>query len=99
MRQIEYPLFNIYYKIQERVVFTIVVDKKYPIKLAAAFINALVGPFFDKARCMLGADNFATRLESIEGSHYFIKFDQVIKQKKKEYEDPSTSRNTEKMKK
>ena len=55
--------------------------------------------FFDAAKCILGAENFQSRLEAIEGSHYFIKFDRTIKQKKKEFEDPNSMKNTERLKK
>ena len=48
---------------------------------------------------MLGSHDLPSRLESIEGSHYFIKFDRVIKLRIKEYDDPKTGRNADRMKK
>lgn len=55
--------------------------------------------FFDEAKCKLGSTNFESRLESIEGNHYFLKFDRAIKTKKKEYDDPNSIRNVERLKK
>lgn len=38
-------------------------------------------------------------MESIESDHFFIKFDRTIKNKKKEYEDPNSMKNVDRMKK
>jgi hypothetical protein len=99
IKQIDYPNFGIYYKVSNHVVFTVIVDKSYPPKLVNGFIDSLIPPFFDEAKCMLGSTNYQSRLESISSDHYFIKFDRTIKSKKKEYEDPNSIKNVERMKK
>ena len=43
-------------------VFTMIVDKSYPIKLANGFIDSIITPFFDEAKCLLGAANYQSRL-------------------------------------
>ena len=48
---------------------------------------------------MLGSHDLPSRLEGIEGSHYFVKFDRIIKQKKKDFDDPKTLKNSDRMKK
>jgi hypothetical protein len=44
--------------------------------------------FFEEAKCLLGSSNLTSRIENIEGSHYFVRFDRSIKLKKKEFDDP-----------
>ena len=83
MKQIDYTTFGIYYKINNYVVFTLICDKTYPIKLANGFIDALITPFFDDAKCVFGASNFKSKLEEINTDHYFVRFDRVVKNKKK----------------
>jgi hypothetical protein len=85
LKQIEHPSYGIFYKINNYVVFTVIVDKAYPLKLANGFIDSIVTPFFDEAKIMLGVANFKSRLESITSDHYFVKFDRSIKNKKKEF--------------
>lgn len=50
IKHIENTTFGVFYKIHNYVVFTIIVDKKYPIKLSAAFLEALIAPFFDEVK-------------------------------------------------
>jgi hypothetical protein len=83
LRQIEYPTYGLFYKVSSHVVFTVIVDKGYPLKLVNAFLESLIAPFFDEAKCILGATSFQSRLESLSGDHYFIKFDRTIKCRKK----------------
>ncbi len=83
LKQIDFPTYGIFYKVSSFVVFTVIVDKSYPLKLSGAFIDALTAPFFDEVKCILGAANYKSRLESITADHYFIKFDRTIKAKKK----------------
>ena len=83
LKQIDYATFGIYYKIHSHVVFTIICDKTYPLKLANGFIDSLITPFFDEAKCSLGAANFKSRLEGISSDHHFVRFDRTIKNKKK----------------
>ena len=80
-------------------VFTVIVERGYPIKLANGFLDAIIGPFFDEAKCVLGSSNFKSRLEGIGSDHFFVKFDRTIKAKKKEFEDPNSMKNVERMKK
>ena len=47
---------------------------------------------------MLGSTSLNSRLESVEGSHYFVKFDRAIKKKKSEYDDPNSMKNTDRLK-
>ena len=75
--------FGIFYKASNYVVFTIIVDKVYPLKLANGFIDSLINPFFDEFKCVLGVTNFKSRLESITSDYYFVKFDRKLKAKKK----------------
>eukprot|EP00919_Chromeraceae_sp_WS-2016_P049719 GHVR01117717.1.p1 GENE.GHVR01117717.1~~GHVR01117717.1.p1 ORF type:complete len:109 (+),score=5.62 GHVR01117717.1:371-697(+) len=81
------------------VIFTVIVENAYPLKLVNSFINSISIAFFDEVKCLLGSDNYQSRLESIEGSHYFVKFDRTIKQKVKEFDDPNSLKNVERMKK
>ena len=93
MKQIDYPSFGIFFKVNSYVVFTVIVDKSYPLKLANGFVDSLIPPFFDEAKIVLGAANFKSRLEAIESDHFFVKFDRTIKSKKKDFEDPTSMKN------
>lgn len=62
IKQIDHPSFGIYYKVNNHVVFTVIVDKSYPPKLANGFIESLMAPFFDEAKCLLGSSNYQSRL-------------------------------------
>lgn len=64
-------------------VFTMIVEKSYPIKLANGFIDAIIPPFFDEIKCSLGAANYQSRLETINSDHYFVRFDRIVKAKKR----------------
>lgn len=98
LKQIDSPSYGIFFKVNSFVVFTVIVDKSYPLKLANGFIDALITPFFDEAKILLGAANFKSRLEGITSDHYFVKFDRTIKQKKKDFEDPTSMKNVDRMK-
>lgn len=62
LKQIDYATYGIYYKVNNHVVFTIIVEKSYPLKLANGFIDAIIAPFFDEVKCSLGAANYQSRL-------------------------------------
>lgn len=47
LKQIQQASYGIFYKVSNYVVFTIIVDKAYPLKLANGFIDAIINPFFD----------------------------------------------------
>ena len=85
LKQIDYPTFGIFYKVEHYVVFTVIVDKAYPLKLVNGFVDAIITPFFDEVKCLFGATNFKSKLEGISGDHYFVRFDRVIKGKKREF--------------
>lgn len=99
LHQIEDPNYCIYYRINSFVVFTVVTELGYPAKLSNAFLDAVSSAFFNEAKCVLGSTNLNSRLEAIEGSHYFVRFDRVVKQKKKEFDDPSSMKNADRLKK
>lgn len=69
------------------------------MKLTNAFLDSIIIAFFDEAKCLLGSSNISSRIENIEGSHYFVRFDRIIKQKKKEFDDPNSIKNVDRMKK
>jgi hypothetical protein len=62
IKNIENTGFGVFYKIHNYVVFTIIVDKKYPIKLSAAFLEALIPPFFDEVKTHFTAAQYESKL-------------------------------------
>jgi vesicle transport protein SEC22 len=98
LKHIENHQFGIFYKVQNYVVFTIIVDKAYPIKLAGAFIDAIISPFFDEVKTQFTAAHYESKLESLNTELYFIKFDRKIKEKKREFDDPNSVKNVDRMK-
>jgi hypothetical protein len=83
LKHIENSQFGVFYKIHNYVVFTAIVDKAYPIKLAAAFIDSIIAPFFDEVRTHFTAAQYESKLETLTSELYFIKFDRKIKEKKR----------------
>jgi len=85
LRHIDNPSFGIFYKVHNYVVFTLIADKTYPLKLAAAFLDSIIAPFFDEVRTHFTAANYESKLETLTSELYFIKFDRKIKEKKREF--------------
>lgn len=79
--------------------FTVVTELGYPAKLSNAFLETISEAFFSEAKCILGSIDLGARLEAVEGSHYFVKFDRTIKKKKKDYDDPNSMKNTDRLRK
>ncbi len=74
--------YLIYYKISRFVIATVVLEKNYPIKLANLFIDTILKSFLDEVKTQFGVD-YQSKLETIDSNHHFIKFDRVIKAKRK----------------
>ena len=58
LRHIDNTSFGIFYKVHNYVVFTLIVDKTYPLKLAAAFLDSIISPFFDEVRTHFTAASY-----------------------------------------
>lgn len=98
LKHIDHPVFGIFYKIHNYVVFTVIADKNYPIKLAGAFIDSIISPFFDEVKTLFTANHYESKLEALTTELYFIKFDRRIKEKKREFDDPNSVKNVDRMK-
>ena len=62
LKQIENILFKIYYKVDNYVIFTVIVDNSYPIKLVNCYLDVIKNSFFDNAKSNFGAENMISRL-------------------------------------
>lgn len=65
LRCIDNPLFAIFYRTHNYVVFTLIADKTYPPKLAGAFLDSLIAPFFDEVRTHFTAASYESKLETL----------------------------------
>ena len=62
MRQIENKSFGIFYKISSYVVFSVIVETGYPLKLINVFLDTVISSFFDEAKTILGTHDLQSRL-------------------------------------
>jgi vesicle transport protein SEC22 len=67
-------------------------DKSYPKRLAFLFLEEISREFVSSLRVEHG-DEWLRELETVGRAYAFIKFDQVIQRKRREYADPNSSSN------
>jgi hypothetical protein len=54
----------------------LILDKKYPVRLANYFMDSILNSFIDEVKCTFGTQ-FTSKMETIDVNHYFIKFDRA----------------------
>lgn len=75
LKQIESSHFGIFYKLVDGIIYTVICDLQYPAKMANIYLDTIVSAFVDELKTTYGASvNIRSKIETIENSHYFIKF-------------------------
>lgn len=75
LKQIESSHFGIFYKLIDGIIYTVICDLQYPAKMANIYLDTIIAAFADELKTTYGASvNVRSKIETIENSHYFIKF-------------------------
>jgi len=85
--------FLFHYIIEDGVCFLTLCEKSFPRRLAFAFLDDIYRAFLEELKREFGTHtgiDYRSHIDTVEKPYYFIKFDRVIQQKKKEYADPSS---------
>lgn len=98
---IDSPSYVFHYKINENVVYLVIAEKKYPIKLAVCFLNEIDTGFQEELMNHFGSQSISyySKLETISRANYFIKFEKFIKKKRNEYLDQDSMTNVDRLNK
>lgn len=98
---IDSPNYVFHYKINENVVYLVIAEKKYPIKLAVCFLNEIDTGFTEELKNHFGTQSvsYYSKLETISRANYFIKFEKFIKKKRAEYLDQDSMTNVDRLNK
>jgi vesicle transport protein SEC22 len=91
--------FMFHYKIYENIVYFVIADLKYPSKLAFCFLEEVHEGFNDELKNHFGTQSvsYYSKLETIDRTNYFLKFEKFIKKKKSEYSDSGSKSNMDKL--
>jgi vesicle transport protein SEC22 len=88
--------YSFNYMIENGICYLMMNDKSYPKSLAFLFLEDISREFVSSLRTEHG-DDWLRELETVGRAYAFIKFDQVIQRKRREYADPSSSSNMKKL--
>eukprot|EP01017_Pseudomicrothorax_dubius_P031387 TRINITY_DN4000_c0_g1_i1.p2 TRINITY_DN4000_c0_g1~~TRINITY_DN4000_c0_g1_i1.p2 ORF type:complete len:256 (+),score=61.87 TRINITY_DN4000_c0_g1_i1:965-1732(+) len=86
------------YKVVEGVIYLVLSDSKYPVKLANAYLDDVQSAFTEELKTAFGAMDYRNKIETIEKPYFFIKFERVLKRKKAEFQDTGSKTNIERLK-
>ncbi len=93
-----YHIFS--YQVQDGIVYLTIAERNYPQKLAFLFLKDLVLCFQEELKNSYGTSggvDYSSKIETIENSYSFLKFEKVIAKKRKEYRDSSAKENIDKL--
>jgi len=88
--------FVFHYMIENGICYLMLCDKNYPKRLAFLFLDEISREFVSSLRIEHG-DEWLRELETVGRAYAFIKFDQIIQRKRREYADPNSSANMRKL--
>lgn len=93
---IESNPYVFHYMIDNGICYLMLSDKSYPKKLAFLFLEEISREFIASLQIEHG-DEWLRELELVGRAYAFIKFDQVIQRKRRDYADPNSSANIRKL--
>ncbi len=88
------------YQIQNGIVYLTIAERMYPQKLAFVFLKDIADSFQDELRNSYGTSagiDYLSKIETIENSYSFLKFEKTIAKKRKEYRDSSAKENIDRL--
>ena len=93
---IESNTYVFHYMIDNGICYLMLSDKAYPKRLAFLFLEEISREFIASLQIEHGED-WLRELELVGRAYAFIKFDQVIQRKRRDYADPNSSANIRKL--
>ena len=88
------------YQIQNGIVYLTIAERMYPQKLAFVFLKDVAEAFQDELRNSYGTSagiDYLSKIETIENSYSFLKFEKTITKKRKEFRDSSAKENIDRL--
>lgn len=93
---IESNSFIFHYMIDKGICYLALTDRSYPKRLAFMFLEEISKDFVADLSAEHG-DNWMHTVEVVGRQYAFIKFDRIIQKKRREYSDPNSTNNIEKI--
>jgi vesicle transport protein SEC22 len=93
---IESNPYVFHYMIDNGICYLTLTDKSYPKRLAFLFLEEISKNFIADLQAEYG-DAWIHTVDTVGRQYAFIKFDRVIQKKRREYSDPNSSNNIEKI--
>jgi|Transcript_39518 vesicle transport protein SEC22 len=87
--------YNFHYATREGVCYLALFDRGYPKNLAFRFLEDIRQAFGEELKREFGSSgavDYRSHIETIEKPYFFVKFDRVILKKKKEFQDPTSTK-------
>ncbi|CDW75785.1 synaptobrevin family protein [Stylonychia lemnae] len=85
--------------VQDGIVYLVIAEKNYPQKLAFLYLSEINDAFQDELRNTYGTSgvDYNSKIETIENSYSFLKFEKVIAKKRKDFRDSNATENINKL--
>lgn len=93
---IESNSYVFHYVIDKGICYLALTDKSYPKRLAFLFLEEISKDFVADLNAEYG-DNWMHTVDTVGRQYAFIKFDRIIQKKRREYSDPNSNSNIEKI--
>ena len=93
---IETNPYIFHYMIDQGICYLALTDKSYPKRLAFLFLEEIAKDFTADLNAEYG-ENWMHTVDTVGRQYAFIKFDRIIQKKRREYSDPNSSSNIEKI--
>ena len=93
---IETNPYIFHYMIDQGICYLALTDKSYPKRLAFLFLEEIAKDFIADLNAEYG-ENWMHTVDTVGRQYAFIKFDRIIQKKRREYSDPNSSSNIEKI--
>ena len=96
---IDSKTYIMHYKINENIVYLVITNKSYPVKLAFCFLTEIDEGFTEELKNQFGTQSvsYYSKLETIDRANYFLRFEKFIKKKRNEYLDVDNNNNIERL--
>lgn len=93
---IESNPYIFHYMIDNGICYLTLTEKSYPKRLAFLFLEEIGRDFESDLKAEYG-DEWLRTVETVGRQYAFIKFDRIIQKKRREYADPNSSSNMQKL--
>lgn len=92
---------NFHYLTRDGVCYMALFDSNYPQNLAFRYLEDIRQAFAEELKREFGSSgavDYRSHIETIEKPYFFVKFDRVMQKKKKEFQDPNSTKALDRLK-